>query len=153
MRMGIAESFLSCLLGKAVSQLVSSRGELAQSKSNSLTELIVAVWQSFSFCWVGYILVSFARPDSAHRARLGRTPAGTSRSKQFIYGFPGPSEVELKRLAEGNNTMKVSCRLLRAMLRAGIPAVLENPISLAFVERSTAAAFVAAGAPHRHLLL
>ena len=64
--------------------------------------------------------------------------------------LPGIVRVRTQRLAEGNSTMRVSCRLLRAMLRAGIPAVLENPFSLTFVERSTAAAFVAAGAPHRH---
>ena len=70
--------------------------------------------------WLGTPCSTWSR---ARRDINGHGP----RSKEFIYGFPGFSEVELKRFAEGNATMRVSCRLLRAMLRARIPAVLENP--------------------------
>lgn len=70
--------------------------------------------------WLGTPCSTWSR---ARRDIDGHGP----RSKQYIYGYPGLSEVEMKRLADGNLTMKVSCQLIRALNRCGTPTVLENP--------------------------
>ena len=76
------------------------------------------------------VCVWFGTPcTSWSRARRG--PPGSrwapTRSARFPLGLPGCSESDLGKFREGNETAKVTARLIRACLAARVPCGLENP--------------------------
>ena len=72
--------------------------------------------------WFGTPCSSWSR---ARRDINGHGP----RTAKHIWGVPGLSDAELRRLALGNATLRVTIELIRALNKLSIPVVLENPSS------------------------
>ena len=71
------------------------------------------------------IACMLAPPCTTFSAARDRTHA--IRNRTHPWGIPNLSERDQLKIKEGNANMRANIRFLRACLRAGVPAIMENP--------------------------